>query len=701
VETKSSGTLVASKRDPDGLTPRFLANVTEREARVISARILACVVAAGFATLFLEDVSTLRSANWPKGWPTLLTPLTMARLLLVGGTGLGLLLSLVYMTRRRGSWLLLPGVGLFRSALSQAPRAFRPSELELARTSNEAFWVVRRGEPTWLRPMIVPFKGEAQRELFERWLSERPYDYTDMLGPFSLLEPGQLTESDQEALGPFALMESGEAVGDAVEPPPESGEAEKGLDPPLEAEGAPHEPEEPKDLEVRVLQPETRARWGWSLGVVVTIFAALVVLAEVRYGGGLTRDQASLSGSAAFVSDVWKLAAAATGLLLLGLAGFARPGRVLLLGERLLVVGGYAFPLRAQPQVAIGGGRLHAKGRAWTIGHATESQHWAEVAWSGAAEAEETLGGLDLQFERSGGARPILRGLAAVLGICGVVALASLLVRDLPFYTLLESRDRHHQQAFLVKRVSDGAYQGLVVSRPPIDRPGAGATFSLQLAARHPSWSELFAGGPPAFTLSSLWPTERDRRLELLLPEGGVVLTRGTERVVEGRVELDAKLEEELEEGWRGVPGLLEGRLSPESPAELRDFAAGFSSVREFLVEDSRLSLRWVLDRGQIRWIDIAPKPQGVTGIPLARRLALRWNPPRWTEEKNLRPQARRTGTNRGYYDTKLPSALQLLKATQEIRAGDAAVQEAVEPLLPGLWPPAPPPRRGGRGSRQ
>ena len=150
------------------------------------------------------------------------------------------------------------------------------------------------------------------------------------------------------------------------------------------------------------------------------------------------------------------------------------------------------------------------------------------------------------------------------------------------------------------------------------------------------------------------------------------------------------------------MPGLLEGRLSAESPPELRDFAAGFSSVREFLVEDSRLSLRWVLDQGEIRWIDVAPKPQGITGIPLARRLALRWNPPPWTEEQNLPPQARRTGTNRGYYETKLPTPLQLLKATQAIREGEASVQEVIEPLLPGLWPPGPPaPRLGGGGSRQ
>jgi len=430
------------------------------------------------------------------------------------------------------------------------------------------------------------------------------------------------------------------------------------------------------------------------------LLLALLALAELRYGEGLTRDQASASGSAAFVSDVWKLGALAAGLLLLGLAGFARPGRVLLLAERLLVVGGYAFALRPETQVTVGGGRLHAKGRAWTVGLATESEQWAEVAWSG--EGEEELAALEVQLERKGGARPVLRGACGVAGLLGLLALGSLLVRDLPFYTVSETRDRHHQQAFLVKRVSDGALSGLVVSRPPILRPGAGATFSLRLRARRPSWGDLYAGGAPGFELSSDWPTERDRTLELRLPEGGVVLTHGTELVASGKIRLEPELEEEIEEGWRGVPGLLEGRLSPESPAELRDFAAGFSSVREFLVEDSRLSLRWVLDHGEIRWIDLAAKPQGVTGIPLARRLALRWNPPAWTEEKNLPPQARRSGTTRGYYETKLPTSLQLLEATQAIRAGEAGVREVIEPLLPGLWPPAPPPRRrGSGGSRQ
>lgn len=709
---------MASKRDPDGLTPRFLANVTERQARVISARILACVVAAGFATLFLEDVSALRSATWPKGWPTLLSPLTMLRLVLITGTVGGLALALVYMARRRGAWLLLPGVGLFRSALAQAPRAFLPSELELARTSDEAFWVVRRGEPTWLRPMIVPFKGEAQRELFERWLSERPYDYADMLGPFALVESSDEV-SDESALGPFTLEESGEdgsasesvPVGSplAAQGPevPESevpgASAPKAAAPKAESP-APASGVEPSSLPLRAeeLQGGAWARWRGAFAIALAVFLALVGLAELRYGGGLTRAQAELSGSASFVSEVWKLAALAAGLLLLGLTGFARPGRVLLLGERLLIVGGYAFVLRPETQLALGGGRLHAQGRAWTVGLATESDQWAEVAWSGDSASEEKLAALDLELRRSGGLRPLLRGLCALGGLTGIVALTTLLARDLPFYVLHETRDRHHQQAFLVKRVSDESLQGLVVSRPPIARPGAGATFSLVLEPRRPSWSELFGGGAPSFTLTSLWPTERDQRLELTLPRGGVVLTRGLERVAEGRVRLDPELESELEEGWRGVPGLLEGRLAADSPAELRDFASGFSSVREFLVEDSRLSLRWVLDQGEIRWIDLAPKPQGVTGLPLARRLALRWNPPAWTEEKNLPPQARRAGTTRGYYETKLPTALELLQATQEIREGEASVREVVEPLLPGLWPPAPPPRRrGSGGSRQ
>lgn len=697
-----------TKRDPDGLTPRFLANVTEREARVIGARIAACVVAAAFATLFLEDISSLRAASWPKGWPTLVSPLTMARLILVGGTGLGLALALAYLTRRRGSWLLLPGVGLFRTALSLAPRAYRPSELELAKTSDEAFWVVRRGEPTWLRPMIVPFKGEAQRELFERWLSERPYDYADMLGPFALVESGDeaLTKSEAEGLGDFALVEPDPQT-EGVEP---EGNESGGSETEAPAEPEPPTPEEPApDTAAPEAPPPTRelqvARGGrfWAAaGIALTLLAVVVVTAELRYGEGLKPADALYSGSAAFVSDLWKLGLAAAVLLFMGLAGFARPGRVLLLGDRLLVAGGSAFPIRPETTLTLGGGRIRVEDRAWTVGRATATRQRAEVAWDGNPEAEAALAELGVQLRRGGSHRPFARAACALVGLAGLLALGSLVVRDLPLYTVSEVRDRHHQQAVLIRRVSDGALRGLVVSRPPIQRPGARARFGISLQARAPSWRVLFGGGEPEFVLDSSWPTELEQRVRLEVPQGAVLLTRGTELVATGRIRLEPKLEEEIEEGWRGVPGLLEGRLSPESPAELRDFAAGFSSVREFLVEDSHLSLRWVLDHGEIRWIDLAPKPQGVTGIPLARRLALRWNPPAWTEEKNLRPQARRTGTTRGYYETKLPTSLQLLEATQAIRAGEAGVREAIEPLLPGLWPPAPPPRRrGSGGSRQ